>query len=111
MFPTQSQITLTHVSNGWMVVLPYQPQAFAQPIRRASEAEIRRQARIMKDEIQGDDVLKKLQGENQDEMFADIEDFKTIPLSEIKEENIAIFLTLEEALAFVKEKYEEGLKK
>ena len=90
-------ITIRQVSNGWMVVIPIQPE----PINYAEI--IRAQARVVKDEMNGDDLLKQLQSKSMDEP---VEDIFASPssLSDLKDESISIFKTFDEVLAFLKSK-------
>lgn len=55
-----SQIIISSVANGWLVRLP---QTNFTPLIDPDEA-IRHQARIMKEEMLGDDVLSKLKNSN-----------------------------------------------
>ncbi len=96
---THNQITITQVNNGWMVVLPIIGGHFGSPsfMYETDEASLRRSARIMRDEMHGDPVLRDIQDQDMD-----IPTPKQPKLSDIKDKNISIFKTFEEVLEFLK---------
>lgn len=95
-----NSIQLLQVANGWMVVLP-EPE-FSYPMGLTaigstgpSEEELRRQARIFQDEIQGDNLLKELTDEPKP---------KQPTIKDQKNNNIFVFADHVAALDFLKEK-------
>lgn len=89
-----NQIIITPAANGWLVRMP---QASFLPIIDSDEA-IRHQARIMKEEMMGDDILDKLknpapklEGESVPQAF-----------SVAKDEGLHVFKTFAEVLGFLK---------
>jgi hypothetical protein len=86
-------VVISKVSNGWVVNLPIPHNPFG---GLPSTKEIRRQAKIMKQEILGDNMLDNV-GEDTDEEKTTIQ----------KIEDVHIFKTFPEVLAFLKFTIEE----
>ena len=94
-------ISIVEVANGFIVMLP-QPMQFVGPEFQGgviSESELRRQAQIYNDEINGDPLLKEIQKKNEAPAKPNTE--PVIP----KMENVYIASTIEEALDFIKSKF------
>lgn len=89
-----NQIIITPAANGWLVRMP---QASFLPIIDSDEA-IRHQARIMKEEMMGDDILDKLKNP------APKLEGESVPhaFSVAKDEGLHIFKTFAEVLGFLK---------
>lgn len=115
----QSTITITQVENGFIAVLPFQPYedleyqqgdtSYGPDVHisgpyRVPESEIRRHARIQKEELLKDDELERLKQEN----YSNDQELKKVPYGEIKDQNIFIFKTFQEVLSFLNEKYIEN---
>lgn len=86
---TTTQIIIQKAANGYIVSTPFQPQIVSQ------EEMIRQQARIYKDEFQGDPMLKGLRQSEPDN--EDPNEFKIEPMP-----NVYIFKTLGELIGFLK---------
>ena len=89
----EKSITITQTNNGWLVIVPYIHSSYPiMPIMGVpSEKEIRRQARIMKSEIQKDELLSGIMDENE-----------KIVKEDYKHENIYTFKTFAEVIGFLK---------
>jgi hypothetical protein len=97
----QSTITITQVSNGWLVCLPYQPPMFQQ---NSIGEQIVEQITAIKTVIYKDPML---QGDEEqiisNSKSKNLSNFKK-PLSEMKEDRLHIFKTFPEVLEFLKDK-------
>lgn len=100
MYPVEQHISIQPVANGYIVALPYQqPQYDPQYYQ---EQQIRKMARIMKDEVSGpneiDQILRRAQQENEDTST-------DAPISQPmieKLDNVFIFETFDEVCIFLK---------
>ncbi len=82
-----NSVNISQCANGWIVVIPY--------FVSFPEDEFRKQARIMKEEFHGDDVLNKLREEELESNKAPV----------MKDENVFIFKTFDEVINFLNKKY------
>lgn len=89
-----NQIIITPAANGWLVRMPQ--ASFLPPID--SDEAIRHQARIMKEEMMGDDILGKLKSPVNN--LGDTSMPQSFPL--VKDERLHIFKTFAEVLGFLK---------
>lgn len=101
---SENEIRISQIANGWQVILPHRPmRAIASldgPFR--SEMAIRREARIMKDEMLGDALLDKLTGNGHEVPEIQEPQFEKLPWTELKNQSIYTFKTFTEVLAFLK---------
>lgn len=86
---TTTQIIIQKAANGYIVSIPFQPRIVTQ------EDIVRQQARIYKDEFQGDPMLKGIQDPDIDN--DDSDEFKVEGTP-----NVFVFKTLNELIGFLK---------
>lgn len=109
MYHGAATITIEPVANGWIVIMPHQariplngipgsPQ-FGMP----SEDQLRHMAQVMNEAVHKDPLLAKIERENKapEDEAAGQQSIKQ-PISELKNEDIHIFTTFDEVLAFLK---------
>jgi len=89
-------IIIEQVANGWLVKFPFEEEDGTYGLM--PDNQIRHQARIMKDEMLGDEELKKLQGKKKPESI-----FKQ------KNERTYTFQNLPDTLNFIHKKYKEEI--
>lgn len=100
----ENEIRIGQIANGWQVILPHRPMRAigGLPGDFRSELAIRREARIMKNEMLGDDLLNKLTG-NEDEIPVIAQpQYEKLPWAALKNECVYTFKTFAEVLAFLK---------
>jgi hypothetical protein len=91
----ETEIGITAVSNGWLVRIPTTNIIRGRAIAIDSEENLRWQARIMKDEMQSDDILKNAKRQAEEESTS-------VDVEQIKNKSLFIFKTFPEVLAFLK---------
>lgn len=97
--PISGTIQIEPVANGWIVTIPCTDCLTQMPDMHSM---VRENARVFREELNKDEVLAKIQHENQepDENTQP----KKLQISDLKNKHVHIFKTFSEVLKFLKEK-------
>jgi len=95
-------ITISQVSNGWIVVLP---RSYQHPVPVVSNDQIRLMARTMMDEAEKDPLLSEIKADSEPAELNISEETEEFEMD--KENNIHIFKTFPEVISFLNYKIKE----
>lgn len=96
-------VIITKVKNGWIVQMPLPLRQFYGPMPAPDyEQQLRKQARIMREEFQKDDELARLRGETADDNQEQLPPVASEKLPEAG--HLFIFTDAEKMLAFLSER-------
>lgn len=116
MYHGQNSITIEQVANGWMVILPYQPNRMKAGVTGGpffagipDDDQLIHMAQVMQENMHKDPLLAKIERENREPsntVFSD-DNLEKTPLIELKNEGVHVFKTYDEVLAFLKSEFDK----
>jgi hypothetical protein len=91
-------ISIQKCANGWIVSVPIISKMPAYPDYPDSEQMIRKHAQIMREEMQGDPELRKIQSENSDNQNGVSENKRDLNVLE----NVYVFMSTKDVINFLR---------